>query len=95
MSKRPPVDLAALTAGAAIPMPEAQQRTAPAEPVRLAATAPAQPPPKTENLEQLAFKVPKSFRRRFRKHAADADLKLNELLFDALAAWEKLHDRKL
>lgn len=42
----------------------------------------------TGNLENLNFKVPKSFRRRFRDCAYRADLKHNELLFAALDAWE-------
>jgi hypothetical protein len=42
----------------------------------------------TTNLENLNFKVPKSFRRRFRDCAYRADLKHNELLFAALDAWE-------
>jgi hypothetical protein len=46
---------------------------------------------KTANLEALAFKVPPAFRRRFRQRAATADLKLNELLFAALEAWEEKH----
>jgi len=33
--------------------------------------------------------VPPAFRKRFRQRAADADLKLNELLFEALDAWEE------
>jgi hypothetical protein len=44
---------------------------------------------KTANLQALAFKVPPAFRKRFRQHAANADLKLNELLFEALDAWEE------
>ena len=80
MSKRPPVDLKALTAEQAAPMPEASQRTAPPAPVRSV---------KTANLEALAFKVPPDFRKRFRQRAVEADLKLNELLFAALAAWEE------
>jgi hypothetical protein len=44
---------------------------------------------KTANLEALAFKVPPEFRRRFKRRAADADLKLNELLFAAFEAWEE------
>ncbi|MFZ1493661.1 MAG: hypothetical protein WAU60_09655 [Candidatus Competibacter denitrificans] len=79
MSKRPSVDLKALTAEQAAPMPEASQRMA--------------PPPvgsvKTANLEPMAFKVPPEFRKRFRQRALNADLKLNELLFAALAAWEE------
>jgi hypothetical protein len=43
----------------------------------------------TAELQGLAFKVPPAFRKRFRQRAADADLKLNELLFEALEAWEK------
>ena len=69
-------------------MPEAVQR--------IASTAgkPAAPSTrptavKTENLQGLAFKVPPAFRKRFRQRAADADLKLNELLFEALTAWEE------
>jgi hypothetical protein len=81
MSKRPPVDLKALTAEQAAPMPEAIQRMAPS-PVGSV---------KTANLEALAFKVPPDFRKRFRQRAVAADLKLNELLFAALAAWEEKH----
>jgi hypothetical protein len=82
MSKRPPVDLKALTAEQAAPMPEAAQRTAPPAPVGSV---------KTANLEALAFKVPPDFRKRFRQRAVAADLKLNELLFAALDAWEEKH----
>jgi hypothetical protein len=82
MSKRPPVDLKALTAEQAAPMPEAVQRMAPPSPVGSV---------KTANLEALAFKVPPDFRKRFRQRAVAADLKLNELLFAALAAWEEKH----
>ena len=90
MKKRPAVDLLALTSEHAAPMPEAVQRSA-------AAPTPQPPPPapipatKTANLQALAFKVPPEFRRRFRQRAADADLKLNELLFAALDAWEAAH----
>jgi hypothetical protein len=49
---------------------------------------------RTENLEALAFKVPHAFRKRFRKLAADHDLKLNALLFEALDAWEDRQKRK-
>ena len=80
MTKRPPVDLKALTAEQAAPMPEAAQRTAPLSPAGSA---------KTANLEALAFKVPPEFRKRFRQRAVAADLKLNELLFAALDAWEE------
>jgi hypothetical protein len=37
----------------------------------------------------LNFKVDADFRRRFRQRAAESDLKLNELLKEALAAWEE------
>ena len=59
-SKRPPVDLKALTSEQAAPMPEATQRTAPPSPVGSV---------KTANLEALAFKVPPDFRKRFRQRA--------------------------
>lgn len=86
MSKRPSIDLMALTAESAAPMTEATQRApAPAaakSPVALATTP-------TANLEALAFKVSPAFRRRFRQRAVAADMKLNELLFAALDAWER------
>jgi hypothetical protein len=88
MSKRPPVDLKALTSEQAAPMPEATQRIAPLPPA-----APVTPV-KTANLEALAFKVPPDFRKRFRQRAVAADLKLNELLFAALDAWEEKHGLK-
>jgi hypothetical protein len=99
MSKRPAFNLADLTAEAAAPMSEAAQRVArPAVvPVAAPVAVPAETPPrrvsdastKTENLEALAFKVPKAFRRRFKQRATNADLKLNQLLFEALDAWEE------
>ena len=92
MSKRPAVDLSALTSEAATPMPEASQRVAPATAEAPPARAPvpaAEPVARTANLQALAFKVSPGFRRRFRQRAADADLKLNELLFEALDAWEE------
>ena len=39
----------------------------------------------------LNFKVDAEFRRRFKTRAAEADLKLNELLRQALDAWEEKH----
>jgi len=39
----------------------------------------------------LNFKVDADFRRRFRQCALGADLKLNELLRQALDAWEEKH----
>jgi hypothetical protein len=91
MSKRPTIDLMALTSEQAVPMPEAVQR------VTKTATAEKQLPKsltrlvkvRTEDLEPLAFKVPPVFGKRFRRRAFDADLYLNELLFEALAAWEE------
>ena len=97
MSKRPAINLADLTAEAATPMTEAVQRAPrPAAPVPPAFVAEpalthraAEAKVKTENLQALAFKVPPAFRKRFRQRAANADLKLNELLFEALDAWEE------
>jgi hypothetical protein len=66
-------------------MPEAVQRTAP----QLSAAHSSVSSVKTANLEALAFKVPPEFRKRFRQRAVNANLKLNELLFAALAAWEE------
>lgn len=92
-SKRPIVDLAALTAEAASPMAEALQRAPLASPVAIAPPEPKKrgkkPADRTENLEALAFKVSAAFRKRFRQRAVNADLKLNELLFEALDAWEE------
>jgi len=94
-TKRPPVDLMALTSEQAMPMPEAVQRTAPPPPAATIAPkavpkiVPKPAPVATANLEALAFKVSPAFRRRFRERAVAADLKLNELLFAALDAWEQ------
>lgn len=103
-SKRPAIDLMALTSDQATPMPEAVQRSAPQPAVPVAVVPIAKPvapapvragkgPAKPEyvptaNLESLAFKVSPTFRKRFRSRAAEADLKLNELLFAAFDAWE-------
>ncbi|HYS15024.1 MAG TPA: hypothetical protein VEN28_17080 [Burkholderiaceae bacterium] len=83
MSKRPPIDLLALTSEQAVPMQEAAQRAV------VPKEAGEKKGVKTANLQALAFKVSPEFRRRFRKRAVGADLKLNELLFAALAAWER------
>lgn len=96
MSKRPTVDLMALTSEQATPMPEATQRTALQPTVTSSLkdeskNEKAEAKPEhvgTANLEALAFKVSPSFRKRFRSRAAEADLKLNELLFAAFDAWE-------
>jgi hypothetical protein len=93
MPKRPSIDLVALASEHAAPMPEATQRMAPVSPLSSLTPAP-QVKVKTENLEALAFKVPPAFRRRFRQRAATADLKLNQLLFAALDAWEEKHGLK-
>src|ERR1700742_672111 len=91
MSKRPPIDLLALTSEHATPMPESSQRAAelaePMAPLSKSITRHANL--KTENLEGLAFKVSPAFRKRFKQRAVNADLKLNELLFAALDAWEE------
>lgn len=90
MSKRPAIDLMALTTEHAAPMPEAAQRTPVAtSPAQTSKSGSRQHAVKTENLEALAFKVPPVFRKRFRQRAVAADLKLNELLFEALDAWEE------
>ena len=65
--------------GAAVAPADAASRQA-APPVA-APSAPASAP--------LNFKVDPDFRRRFRERAASADLKLNELLREALDAWEE------
>ena len=93
-AKRPTVDLMSLTSDQAVPMAEAVQRMAPIS----GAPAPVTSARKvgkskfehvgTANLEALAFKVPPSFRKRFRSRAAEVDMKLNELLFAAFDAWE-------
>ncbi len=97
MAKRPTFDLSSLTAEAAEPMQEAAQRAASpafslpqAEPPKGQGRGIEAEPTKTANLEALAFKVSPAFRKRFRQRAYDADLKLNELLFEALDAWEEL-----
>jgi hypothetical protein len=90
--KRPAVDLAALTSEAAAPMTEAAQRAprpASVPAVQPQAALQAEARVKTANLQALAFKVSPAFRKRFRQRAANADLKLNELLFEALDAWEE------
>lgn len=88
MSKRPLVDLMALTSEAATPMPEAVQRKAPApEPLPIQSA-------KNADLQGLNFKVPEAFRKRFHKCAFEADLFLNELLFEALDAWEQQRGAK-
>ena len=88
MSKRPALDLMSLTSDQATPMAEATQRV-PSQTPKTQPTAPRPASIRTENLEALAFKVSRAFRKRFRQRAVGADLKLNELLFEALDAWEE------
>jgi hypothetical protein len=104
MTKRQMPDLSRLLSPTAVPMTDAA--TPPPAPVRTAApptlavvskpdpAAPAKDEAATANLENLNFKVPKSFRKRFRDCAYQADLKHNELLFAALDAWEILNGKK-
>ena len=91
-AKRPTVDLMSLTSDQAVPMAEAVQRMAPT-PTAATANVARVGRSKVEhvgtaNLEALAFKVPPTFRKRFRSRAAEVDMKLNELLFAAFDAWE-------
>ena len=87
-------------AAAPPPAPPPAANDAPAKPAPAAkAAAVPRPAPRaaapdertTANLENLNFKVPRSFRKRFRDCAYKADLKHNELLFAALDAWESLN----
>jgi hypothetical protein len=95
MSKRPSIDLMALTSEQAAPMAEATQRMPVSITTKNTAKSSARPMAvRTENLEALAFKVPPVFRKRFKQRAVTADLKLNELLFEALEAWEKMNGIK-
>lgn len=48
-----------------------------------------QPEAASSSAAPLNFKVEQEFRRRFRQRAAEADLKLNQLLHEALDAWEE------
>lgn len=80
MSKRPTFDLDSITAVAAVPLPEAAQR----QPSSIAAKKTM-----TAELEPLAFKVPPAFRKRFKDRAYSADLKLVDLLTEALDSWER------
>ncbi|HML53213.1 hypothetical protein [Solidesulfovibrio carbinolicus] len=68
--------------GQAVVDPDAPARNLENEPTDAASKASSSP---------LNFKVDEAFRRRFRLRAAGADLKLNELLRQALDAWEEKH----
>lgn len=46
------------------------------------------------NVIPLNVKVSAEFRKRFRERALNADLKLNELLVEALDAWERVNGLK-
>ncbi len=58
-------------------------------PKKVSAKEKPQPTVSSANYETLAFKVSPEFRKRFRRSAVEADLKLNELLFAAFEVWEK------
>ena len=97
MSKRPTIDLMALTSEQAVS--DAGSRAAGDQASRavslsLPKSLTRQANVKTENLEALAFKVSPAFRKRFKQRAVNADLKLNELLFEALDAWEEKQGMK-
>jgi hypothetical protein len=94
MTKRPAIDLLALTTEQAAPMPEATQRMPLQMRQKSSLSGQHSQAVKTENLEALAFKVSPVFRKRFRQRAVAADLKLNELLFQALDAWEEKNGLK-
>lgn len=68
--------------GQAVVDPDAPARNLENEPTEASSKASSSP---------LNFKVDEAFRRRFRLRAAGADLKLNELLRQALDAWEEKH----
>jgi hypothetical protein len=83
MSSKKAADLSAslvAVKGKAVPADAPVRQPEPA-PVIASAIAPGNTP--------LNFKVDPAFRRRFRQCAAEADLKLNELLREALDAWEE------
>ncbi len=62
--------------------------------VENAVSQPAAARPQSSSNSPLNFKVDSEFRRRFRQRAAEADLKLNELLREALEAWEEKRNLK-
>ena len=68
--------------GSAVVPPDAAGRQLEVAPVPSLSNAP------------LNFKVEPEFRRRFRQRAAEADLKLNQLLREALEAWEEKRGQK-
>lgn len=83
MAAKKPADLSSslvAVKGKATVAPDATGRQPEASPAPVAAPTGSAP---------LNFKVDPEFRRRFRQRAADADLKLNALLREALEAWEE------
>jgi hypothetical protein len=90
MKARPTIDLSELTAEHASPMNEATQRVAKAAspPAPLPKSITRQAVVKERNSEPLNFNVTPLLAKRFRKAAFDADLFLNQLLEEALDAWE-------
>ncbi|NCB75086.1 MAG: hypothetical protein EOM51_10145 [Clostridia bacterium] len=69
--------LVAVKGNATVPPDAAGRQIKVEEPVAAVSNAP------------LNFKVDPEFRRRFRQRAAESDLKLNQLLREALDAWEE------
>ena len=65
-------------------MQETTSRKTPPQNVSHSAGEPAKR--KTPNSTPLNFKVSEDFRREFKTYAAQSNLKLNQLLFDAFAA---------
>jgi hypothetical protein len=85
MAKKKTADLSAslvAVKGAALAATDAQGRQ------------PEPPPAASPVAAPLNFKVDADFRRRFRQRAAEADLKLIELLYEALDAWEEKRGMK-
>jgi len=54
----------------------------------------AQSAVRSRNTEPLNFRVSPEFKKRFKLRALDAELKMNELLSEALTAWEEKHGIK-
>jgi hypothetical protein len=96
MSKRPSIDLSALTADIAEPMAEAAQRTATPAPIPTLSKAngKAGMSTKTAELVPLSFKVPPEFFERYRREAFEADMKHNKFLFAMLDLWVEKHGKK-
>jgi hypothetical protein len=84
------MELTALTSNEAVSMPEATQRTPSSEFPTKKASLKKQTGRivSVDYSDSINFKVSPAFKQRFRLSAAKADLKLNELLFEAFEAWE-------